>query len=126
MHVRKGELLSLVGPSGCGKTTTLNVIAGLCSPDEGTVLINRVLVEGRSGSQRVHVRPADRRIGYVFQDYALFPHMKASDNVSYALRAKHLPEEEVRKRTISLLEFVGFSTSLGVTRISSAGARNSE
>lgn len=107
LHVRKGELLSLVGPSGCGKTTTLNVIAGLCQPDEGTVLINHILVEGRSGSQRVHVRPADRRIGYVFQDYALFPHMKVCDNVSYALKAKHLPEDEIKKRTRSLLEFVG-------------------
>jgi molybdopterin-binding protein len=107
LHVKKGELLSLVGPSGCGKTTTLNIIAGLCQPDEGTVRINQVLVEGRSGSQWVHVKPADRKIGYVFQDYVLFPHMKASDNVSYALRGRHLPKEEVRKRTISLLQFVG-------------------
>jgi molybdopterin-binding protein len=107
LHVRRRELLSLVGPSGCGKTTTLNVIAGLCQPDEGTVLINQVLVEGRSRGQRVHIRPADRRIGYVFQDYALFPHMTAADNVSYALKARHLQRDEVKKRTISLLEFVG-------------------
>jgi len=113
LGVRRGELLSLVGPSGCGKTTTLNIIAGLCQPDEGTVLINQVLVEGRSGSQRIHVRPADRRIGYVFQDYALFPHMKVRDNVSYPLKAKHLPEDEVKNRTRSLLEFVGLLDQSG-------------
>ncbi len=107
LHVRKGELLSLVGPSGCGKTTTLNVIAGLCQPDGGTVWIDGVLVEGESSGRKVHVKPADRGIGYVFQDYALFPHMKVRDNVSYALKSRHLPEEEIRKRTYSLLEFVG-------------------
>jgi ABC-type Fe3+/spermidine/putrescine transport system ATPase subunit len=109
LQVEKGELLSLVGPSGCGKTTTLNIVAGLCRPDDGSVLINQVLVEGRSGNKRVHVKPADRRIGYVFQDYALFPNMKVYDNVSYGLKARHMQEDEVKKRTLSLLEFVGLS-----------------
>lgn len=109
LQVEKGEVLSLVGPSGCGKTTTLNIVAGLCEPDDGSVLINQVLVEGRSGKKRVHVKPADRRIGYVFQDYGLFPNMKVYDNVSYGLKGRHLPEDEVKKRTLSLLEFVGLS-----------------
>jgi molybdopterin-binding protein len=109
LQVEKGELLSLVGPSGCGKTTTLNIVAGLCEPDDGSVLINQVLVEGRSGKKRVHVKPADRRVGYVFQDYGLFPNMKVRDNVSYGLKARHLPEDEVKKRTLSLLGFVGLS-----------------
>jgi putative spermidine/putrescine transport system ATP-binding protein len=109
LQVEKGELLSLVGPSGCGKTTTLNIVAGLCQPDEGSIFINEVLVEGTAGKKRIHVKPADRKIGYVTQDYGLFPNMKVFDNVSYGLRAKHLSENEVKKRSLSLLGFVGLS-----------------
>jgi ABC-type Fe3+/spermidine/putrescine transport system ATPase subunit len=97
----------LVGPSGCGKTTTLNIIAGLSQPDEGTVLIDNALVDGRIGERIVHVTPSERKVGYVFQDYALFPHMTVRENVSYGLKARHLQREHVKKRTHSLLELVG-------------------
>lgn len=107
LEIRKGELLCLVGPNGSGKTTTLNVVAGLCQPDEGTVWINDVLMDGRIGKRLVHVNPSDRRIGYVFQDYALFPHLTVRENISYGLKAKHMPKREVRDRTQGLLDFVG-------------------
>ncbi|MBS7622575.1 ABC transporter ATP-binding protein [Candidatus Bathyarchaeota archaeon] len=107
LHVGRNELLSVVGPSGCGKTTMLNVVAGLCYPDEGEVQINNVIVDGWEGRRRIHVRPSKRKVGYVFQNYALFPHMKVQDNVAYGLKAMHLPRSEVEIRTRSILEFVG-------------------
>ena len=106
LEVRKHELLCLAGPSGAGKTTTLNVVAGLCGPDEGSVFINDVLMDGKERNRLVHVRPSERKVGYVFQDYALFPHMTVRENISYGLKARHLPAQEVRERTRTLLEFV--------------------
>jgi len=106
LEVRKHELLCLVGPNGAGKTTTLNIVAGLCRPDEGSVIINDVLMDGRERNRLVHVSPSERKVGYVFQDYALFPHMTVSENISYGLKSRHLPEQEVKKRTHTLLEFV--------------------
>lgn len=107
LEVKKHELLSLVGPSGCGKTTTLNIVAGLCQPDDGTVVLDEVLVEGRSSARLVHASPSERKIGYVFQEYALFPHMKVRENISYGPESRHLAKSEVKKRTDSLLRFVG-------------------
>jgi len=107
LEVPKHKWLSLVGPSGCGKTTTLNVIAGLIRPDGGTVIIDDVLVDGTSEGRRVRINPSERKVGYVFQDYALFPHMTARGNVSYGLKARHLSEQDVRTRTDKLLQFVG-------------------
>jgi putative spermidine/putrescine transport system ATP-binding protein len=107
LEVSNHELLSLVGPSGCGKTTTLNVVAGLCQPDEGSVTIDDTLLDGRRGDRLVHVNPSDRKVGYVFQEYALFPHMTVSDNISYGLRARHWPQKELKERTQKLLQFVG-------------------
>ncbi len=106
LNVGENELLAVVGPSGCGKTTMLNIIAGLCRPDEGEVSINNTLVDGRLGRRRIHVKPSKRKIGYVFQNYALFPHMRARDNVAYGLKAMNLPKREIKQQTHSLLEFV--------------------
>jgi iron(III) transport system ATP-binding protein len=81
LEIAAGEILALLGPSGCGKTTTLRMIAGLERPDAGSVAVgDRVLSDERS-----MVPPERRRIGMVFQDYALFPHLDVAGNVRYAL-----------------------------------------
>jgi len=97
-----GELVALLGPSGCGKTTLLRVIAGLEQPDSG-----QVLFDGEDASD-THVR--ERRVGFVFQHYALFRHMSVFDNVAFGLRMnprRERPSEaEIRRRVMALLELV--------------------
>ncbi len=89
----RGAALGLLGASGSGKTMTLRMIAGLEVPAEGSVVLNgRVLFDSQSG---VRLRPAQRRIGMVFQDYALFPHLTAGDNIAFGLY--HRPAEERRR-----------------------------
>ena len=80
----EGGLLAVVGPSGAGKTTLLDCLAGLQLPDEG-----RIVLDGRvwfDSQRRINLPPQKRRIGYVFQDYALFPHLTVRENVAYGLR----------------------------------------
>ena len=98
--VNENEIFALLGPSGCGKTTTLRVISGFEKLDKGEVLLEGEVLS--SGS--THIAPQKRGIGFVFQDYALFPHMSALDNVAFGLT--HLPKfkrkvfaEEVLCRT---------------------------
>src|SRR6056297_291468 len=98
--VFKDEIFALLGPSGCGKTTTLRCIAGFEHPDEGKIFFEDRLLS----SSDTHVAPQDRGIGFVFQDYALFPHMTALDNVAFGLKLlpKHKRKvfaEEVLCRT---------------------------
>ncbi|MFC7619346.1 ABC transporter ATP-binding protein [Microlunatus sp. GCM10028923] len=88
--VGEGEFFVLVGPSGCGKTTTLRMIAGLESIDEGRLEINSRPVND--------VRPRDRDIAMVFQDYAIFPHLGVYDNIAYGLRSRRTPGAEIRRR----------------------------
>jgi ABC-type Fe3+/spermidine/putrescine transport system ATPase subunit len=94
-----GTLTTLLGPSGCGKTTLLRIIAGFVAPDEGRVLIG--------GEDRTATPPWRRRIGFVFQSYALWPHMSVSDNVAYGLTLKGLGREEVSRRVDAMLATVG-------------------
>jgi iron(III) transport system ATP-binding protein len=102
LDVEHASICALLGPSGCGKTTTLRLIAGLERPDEG-----EVLVAGRTlSSAREFVPPDKRRIGMVFQDYALFPHMDVAANVAYGLGRK--PDPEPIRRA---LELVGLADS---------------
>ncbi len=82
-HVAPGEILALLGPSGCGKTTTLRLIAGFERADAGTVRIGGRTVVG----ERLSLPPEERRVGMVFQDYALFPHLTVGANVQYGLDA---------------------------------------
>lgn len=82
LDVRPGEMLSVLGPSGCGKTTLLRLIAGLEAPDAGTVEIGGRRVAGAGAA----VPPERRRVGMVFQDFALFPHLSVRDNIAYGLR----------------------------------------
>lgn len=82
LQVAEGEVLSLLGPSGCGKTTTLRMIAGLETPDGGSIRLAGHEVNG----PRAFVPPERRRVGLVFQDYALFPHLTVEQNIRFGLR----------------------------------------
>ncbi len=102
LDIPKGELTALLGPSGCGKTTLLRIIAGLEQPDSGSVLF-----DGRDATDS-HAR--ERKVGFVFQHYALFPHMTVFDNVAFGLRVrpkKQRPSEaEIHRKVHELLELV--------------------
>jgi iron(III) transport system ATP-binding protein len=108
LEVDEGELFTLLGPSGCGKTTTLRSIAGLETPDKGTISVaGRVLF---SSEQRVRVPANDRGLGMVFQSYAIWPHMNVFDNVAFPLqvlpRGKRPSRSEVRERVERVLAVV--------------------
>jgi iron(III) transport system ATP-binding protein len=99
LEIRPGEFLTLLGASGCGKTTVLRMIAGFQWPTSGRVLI---------GDNDVTQIAANRRdIGFVFQNYALFPHLSVFENVAYGLRVKRIGEEEIRQRVDGGLHQVG-------------------
>ena len=99
LAVEQGELLTLLGPSGCGKSTTLRMIAGFEEPDEGTISIG--------GKDVTHVLPNKRGIGFVFQNYALFPHLSVFENVAYGLRVQGLDELGITRAVGDVLELVG-------------------
>jgi len=104
---RPGETLVIIGPSGCGKTTSLNIIAGIVEPDEGRVALgDRVFFDSSVGT---NVPTEKRSIGYVFQDFALFPHMTVADNVSYGLRARRRPKHEIAPKVDQVLGLLGIS-----------------
>src|SRR5215469_16045447 len=101
LSVGQGEFLTLLGPSGCGKTTTLRMIAGFESPDAGHVWI---------GDRNVTALMANRRdIGFVFQNYALFPHLTVFGNVAYGLRIRGVERTEVARRVGEVLAMVGLA-----------------
>ena len=101
LEIERGELMAVLGPSGCGKTTLLRTIAGFERPDAGTVVVGDEVV---AGSGRF-VPPERRRIGMVFQDYALFPHLTVRANVAFGLAAR--PRDERDPVTLRTLELVG-------------------
>ncbi|EEJ71455.1 ABC transporter ATP-binding protein [Lactobacillus ultunensis] len=88
--VKKGDLVCLLGPSGCGKTTILNMLAGLLNPTSGDILFD--------GKSVVNVAPKDRQIGYVFQNYALYPHMTVLQNVMFPLTVgkQKMPKDKAK------------------------------
>ena len=101
LDVRPADFLTLLGPSGCGKTTTLRMIAGFEEPDAGRVFI---------GEEDVTRLMANRRsIGFVFQNYALFPHLSVFDNVAYGLRVRGVAVAEVARRVGEVLAMVGLA-----------------
>jgi ABC-type Fe3+/spermidine/putrescine transport system ATPase subunit len=99
LTVQPAELLTLLGPSGCGKTTTLRMIAGFEQPDSGRVFIGEQDVTGLMANQR--------NIGFVFQNYALFPHLSIFENVAYGLRVQRKSDAEVSKAVGEVLALVG-------------------
>jgi molybdate transport system ATP-binding protein len=102
LEVAAGECLALAGPSGAGKTSVLRIVAGLVRPERGRVSCgDRVWLDRSTG---VDLPPEARRCGYVFQDYALFPHLSAWQNVGYGL-----PRRARRERALELLERLGLA-----------------
>jgi spermidine/putrescine transport system ATP-binding protein len=101
LKVRDRKVFSLLGPSGCGKTTTLRMIAGLETPDEGQILIGGKVVND--------VPPYRRDCNLVFQNLALFPHMTVAENIAYGLERKRVPKNDIKKRVTEMLEFMGLS-----------------
>jgi putative spermidine/putrescine transport system ATP-binding protein len=97
----EGAINVLVGPSGSGKTTILNIIAGLIDPDDGQVVLDGVDIT-REAVER-------RNFGYIFQDYALFPHLNVSQNIDFGMRARRLPREERSRRRDEMLGFFRIS-----------------
>lgn len=97
-QVEKGELVSLLGSSGCGKTTTLRLIAGFSTPMDGKFVFD--------GKDYTQVPLNKRNFGFVFQSYALFPHMTVFDNVAFGLKMRKLPQDQIRKEVLEMLETV--------------------
>ena len=111
LEVATGELVVLLGPNGAGKTTLLRALAGLVALDRGRVVLDGAVLEDTAAGTWV---PTERRpIGFVFQDYLLFPHLSALENVAFGLRARGLAKAEARKRASGWLEWVGLAEHAG-------------
>ncbi len=98
LSVEKGDFVSLLGSSGCGKTTTLRLIAGFSEPMSGSIIFG--------GKDYTHVPLHKRNFGFVFQSYALFPHMTVFDNVAFGLKMRKVGREETAKRVMEMLRLV--------------------
>jgi iron(III) transport system ATP-binding protein len=104
LEVDQGEMLTLLGPSGCGKTTTLRCIAGLEKPGEGDIVI-----DGKPMLSQGFVQPSKRGIGMVFQNYAVWPHMRVYNNIVYGLKIQKMPRPEIKQKAQKVLKLVGLS-----------------
>ena len=98
LTIAPGEFVTLLGPSGCGKTTTLRMIAGFESPDEGEIYLGEEPINA--------LTPNKRDTAMVFQSYALLPHYNVYDNVAYGLKLRHVPKEQIRERVMRILDLV--------------------
>jgi len=98
LDVRSGEFLVVMGPSGCGKTTLLLILLGVLKPDSGHLYLDGNIIDDLSVE--------DRNFGYVPQDFGLFPHMTAHDNIAFGLRVRNLPRDDVERRVGELLSLV--------------------
>jgi putative spermidine/putrescine transport system ATP-binding protein len=98
LEIRRGEFLTLLGPSGSGKTTCLMMLAGFESPTDGEILLN--------GQPITRTPPHKRNFGMVFQNYALFPHLKVGDNVAYPLTVRKVPKAEIAQKVAKALAMV--------------------
>ncbi len=101
LEMPSGEFFSLLGPSGCGKTTTLRMIAGFERPTEGQILLD--------GADMAQTPPHKRDVNTVFQNYALFPHLRVEENVAFGLKYQKASKEEIRERVGKALELVQMS-----------------
>ena len=98
LDIEPGTFVTLLGPSGCGKTTTLRMIAGFESPDEGEIYLGDEAINS--------LTPNKRDTAMVFQSYALLPHYNVFDNVAYGLKIRKLPKEEIKERVLNILKLV--------------------
>src|ERR687885_1209599 len=105
LTIQPGELVSFLGPSGCGKTTTLNCVAGLEHPDAGLIRAGDLVLTDIG--RRVNLPPERRRLGMVFQSYALWPHMTVRDNLAFGLKLRKGARGEIDRRIRETLELVG-------------------
>ena len=96
--IEPGEFVTLLGPSGCGKTTTLRMIAGFESPDEGEIYLGDEAINA--------LTPNKRDTAMVFQSYALLPHYNVFDNVAYGLKLRHVPKDQIKERVMKILDLV--------------------
>ena len=104
LNISDGEFVTLLGPSGCGKTTTLRIIAGFVSPDNGNVLFD--------GKDITNLPAYKRQVNTIFQRYALFPHLNVEENVAFGMRLQHKSTAEIREgteRMLKLVNLVGFN-----------------
>ena len=104
LTIASNQIFTLLGPSGCGKTTLLRCIVGLESPDDGEIAIGDEIVYSRE--KKIFLPPEKRRLGMVFQTYAIWPHMNVFDNVAYPLQARKTPQNDIRRRVEKVLQFV--------------------
>jgi len=101
-RVNPGEVLILLGTNGSGKSTVLNILSGLLNPDHGQITLNGNVIF--NSDQKNTVPPEDRNIGYVFQNYALFPHMSVFDNIAYGLKMRKISKEQISTEIQKILE----------------------
>lgn len=104
LEIKEKEFLVLVGPSGCGKSTTLRMIAGLDSVTQGEIIIGDIMVN--------NLMPKDRNIAMVFQNYALYPHMKVFDNIGFSLKLAKASKKEIAQRVMETAELLGIENLL--------------
>lgn len=104
LEIEHGEFVVLLGPSGCGKTTVLRMIAGLEIPSAGEVFLNGVSLNG--------LRPDERNIAMIFQNYALYPHMTVYDNIAYTLKNQHMPRDEISTMVMDIAQLLGLTKLL--------------
>ena len=116
--VARGEIFTLLGPSGCGKTTTLRLVAGLEEPDGGEIRIDGKTVA--APEQGIFLAPEKRRLGMVFQSYAIWPHLSVFENVAFPLRVRREASSVIRERVHQALESVGLGgfSDRGATQLS--------
>ncbi|GGA75018.1 ABC transporter ATP-binding protein [Pseudoclavibacter endophyticus] len=107
LAIKDGEFVTFLGPSGCGKTTTLRCIAGLEDPDGGSIVAgDRVFADA---GQHKYLSPNKRKVGMVFQSYALWPHMTVEANIAYPMKRRRASRAEITKRVAEILEAVGMA-----------------
>lgn len=104
LEVEESKIIGLVGPSGCGKTTLIRCLCGFIKPEKGEIYIEDTCVF--SAEKKINIPPERRKIGVVFQDYAVWPHLTVFENIAYPMKKQKLPKDEIQKRAAYALQQV--------------------